>query len=80
MEKEIIRQISDLESKIRYCQFSRKQMRFERTQCELDTNQMYRNYKTREKDAVKKIELLRSQLSFLRIKELRRKKLDNIIK
>jgi len=60
--EEIINKISNLESEIKYCQFSRKQMRFERTQDELDKNEMYKNYKIKEKEAIKKIELLKSNI------------------
>ena len=61
--EQIVQKISDLEAEIRYCQHSRKEMRFERTQDELDRNEMYRNYQIKEKDAIKKIGLLRSQIS-----------------
>ena len=61
--KQIVNRISDLEAKIKYCQLSMKEMRFERTQDDLDTNQLYRNYQIEEKEAVKEIELLRAKLS-----------------
>lgn len=60
--EQIVNKISDLESEIKYCQLSRKAMRFERTQDELDVNEMYLNYQTKEKDAVREIEVLRSKL------------------
>lgn len=63
--EEIVSKISDLEWEIKYCQISRKEMRFERTQDELDVNEMYRNYQIKEKDAIKKIEQLRSKLLLL---------------
>lgn len=63
--EEIVNKISALEWEIKYCQHSRKEMRFERTQDELDINEMYRNYQIKEKDAIKKIEQLRSKLLLL---------------
>lgn len=62
MNEEIVRKISDLEQKIKYCKLSRKMMRFERTQDELDINEMYCNYQLKEKEAIKEIESLRAQL------------------
>lgn len=63
--EEIVNKISALEWEIKYCQNSRKEMEFERTQDELDINEMYRNYQIKEKDAIKKIEQLRSKLLLL---------------
>ncbi len=63
--EQIVSKISVLESEIKCCQFSRKEMSFERTQAELDINEMYRNYQIKENEALKKIELLRSKLKRL---------------
>jgi hypothetical protein len=61
--KEVVSKISELESEIKYCQLSKKQMEFERSQDELDINQLYRNYQLKEKEAIKKIEQLRLKFS-----------------
>ena len=60
--EEIVNKISDLESEIKYCQHARNEMKFERSRDELDINQMYLNYQIKEKEAVKKIKLLRLNL------------------
>lgn len=60
---EIVEKINDLEWAIKYYQKSMKEYRFERTQEEIDTSEMYRNYKQKELEAEKKIKLLRISLS-----------------
>lgn len=52
--------INDLEWEIKYCERSMEEIRFERTQDEIDNSKLYQNYKQKKKDAIKKIEILRS--------------------
>lgn len=60
--EQIVKKITDLEQEIKYHQNCMETYSFEKTQSELDSSEMYQNYRQKKLEAIKNIELLRTQL------------------